>query len=247
MRTCQRVGMWRRFRTFKCVHSSWQGTLANLDSNLKINLVQQSLYLDICLPQDEVISPPAENIPQAVWPAVFAKRILIIVAKGIVAWDWFFTIPIRKRCRRRFSNVFTVGVENWQHLAKKDSTPRSESIEWIIEDQAFSLSYDFVLLFPSPLSCQRAPPATDRKTEKERQLAGGRGGKGMGRKPTNSYDSKKAWSSINHTILSGNKQLGNHIITFEEQKEPYTKMHPAYSLNTLNEWAFIYVSQLWKI
>jgi hypothetical protein len=40
---------------------------------------------------------------------------------------------------------------------------------------------------------------THRKTEKERQLAeGGRGGGWEGAK---SYDSKKGWSSINHSIL----------------------------------------------
>jgi len=43
-----------------------------------------------------------------------------------------------------------------------------------------------------------------RKTEKERQLADGRGWEGGGR-GAESYDRNKAWSSINHTILSGLK------------------------------------------
>jgi hypothetical protein len=37
------------------------------------------------------------------------------------------------------------------------------------------------------------------KTEKESQLADGRGG-GEGAR---SYDAEKAWSSINHSVLSG--------------------------------------------
>jgi hypothetical protein len=48
---------------------------------------------------------------------------------------------------------------------------------------------------PLPLYHQKARPATHRKTEKERKLAHGRrGGGGQG--------AKKAWSSINHSILS---------------------------------------------
>jgi hypothetical protein len=50
---------------------------------------------------------------------------------------------------------------------------------------------------PSPLRL-----ATHRNTEKERQLAPGRGGERGGRRAESS-DRKKAWSSINHSILSG--------------------------------------------
>jgi hypothetical protein len=51
------------------------------------------------------------------------------------------------------------------------------------------------------LSRQETRPATHRKTEKERQLADGRGvGGGGGAK---SYEGEKTWPSINHSILSG--------------------------------------------
>jgi hypothetical protein len=43
---------------------------------------------------------------------------------------------------------------------------------------------------------------TQSKTEKERQLADGREG-GWGGRGAESYDRKKAWSSIDHSILSG--------------------------------------------
>ncbi len=43
---------------------------------------------------------------------------------------------------------------------------------------------------------------SERKTEKERQLADGRLGEGC-RRGAESYDRKKALSSMNHTILSG--------------------------------------------
>jgi hypothetical protein len=51
---------------------------------------------------------------------------------------------------------------------------------------------------------QQARPATRGKTEKERQLAYGRGGErgeGGGR-GAESYNRKKAWSYVNHSILS---------------------------------------------
>ncbi len=54
-----------------------------------------------------------------------------------------------------------------------------------------------IWLLPHPLSSQWAPPATHRKTEKERQLADGRGGEGGGR-GAESYNGKKAWPSINY-------------------------------------------------
>jgi|LakMenEpi03Aug12_release.lakeMendotaPanAssembly.Ray.scaffolds.fasta_scaffold2938583_1 hypothetical protein len=42
----------------------------------------------------------------------------------------------------------------------------------------------------------------NRKTEKQRQLADERGREGVGE----SYDSVKAWSSINHSILPGGEE-----------------------------------------
>jgi hypothetical protein len=50
------------------------------------------------------------------------------------------------------------------------------------------------------------PPSksSKRKTEKERHLADGRGEGGCG-EGANSYDGEKAWSSINHSLLSGLK------------------------------------------
>jgi hypothetical protein len=52
---------------------------------------------------------------------------------------------------------------------------------------------------PLPLPRQYAGPTTHRKTEKERQFADG----GVGdMEPAESYDRKKAWFSINYSILS---------------------------------------------
>ncbi len=54
---------------------------------------------------------------------------------------------------------------------------------------------------PSPLSRHLAQPATYRKTEKKRtQVADGKGGGGWAK--SESYDYKKAWSFIIHTIFS---------------------------------------------
>ncbi len=57
-----------------------------------------------------------------------------------------------------------------------------------------------VVWFASSPSLQLAWPATHRKTEKERQLADGRGGEGGG--GAKSYESEEALSSINHSIFS---------------------------------------------
>ncbi len=46
-----------------------------------------------------------------------------------------------------------------------------ESIEWFIEDQAFSSSYDLAPP-PPPLSRQKDRPATHMSTEKDSQLGG---------------------------------------------------------------------------
>jgi hypothetical protein len=56
-----------------------------------------------------------------------------------------------------------------------------------------------VILFgSSPTHC---PSATHRKTEKESNLLTGQEGGGW--EGTESHDRKKAWSSINHSVLSG--------------------------------------------
>jgi hypothetical protein len=52
---------------------------------------------------------------------------------------------------------------------------------------------------------RQARPATDRKTEKERQVTGGKGaGGGRG---AESYERNKAWPSINHSWLATERTL----------------------------------------
>jgi hypothetical protein len=71
----------------------------------------------------------------------------------------------------------------------------AERIEWYIEDQALSMSYDLAAFIPLPLSelsqflilHVRVP---------------GREGKGEGRGGLKSYDNEKSWSSKNYSILS---------------------------------------------
>ncbi len=64
----------------------------------------------------------------------------------------------------------------------------SESIKGSIEDHAFSLSYDLAPRSPSPVS--KLNQVTQRKTEKERQLADKRGGKGVGEEPNHTIERK---------------------------------------------------------
>ncbi len=79
------------------------------------------------------------------------------------------------------------------------------NIEWFIEDQVFLPSYDLAPPpFPSHLSLSRQQVVSfntscvyqvGRAFWRERGEGGGGGAK--------SYDNKKAWSSINYSILSG--------------------------------------------
>ncbi len=88
-----------------------------------------------------------------------------------------------------------------QYIATKEGVAQwyVESIEWLTEDQAISRLYDMAPRPPPPLP----PPATDRKTEKERQLADGESGrKEVHGWVAESYDREKACSSKNHSILS---------------------------------------------
>ncbi len=70
---------------------------------------------------------------------------------------------------------------------------RAENIEWFIEDQAFSP--------PSPpLFRQQDVSLSQSSSVPPVELTYGRGGGGGG--GAKSYDGEKAWSSINHSILS---------------------------------------------
>ncbi len=79
-------------------------------------------------------------------------------------------------------------------------TIRPENIEWFVEDQAFSPSYDSAPPHPLP------PPLPSASCLSfsvflcgGREYTGWRGGAGGA---TKSYDGKKAWSFKNHSILS---------------------------------------------
>ncbi len=78
--------------------------------------------------------------------------------------------------------------------------PFPESIEWLIEEQAFSPSYDFSP--PTPRSRQQVVPLSQSSCVSPVNLTewggGGRGAKLYGR--------EKAWSSINHSIFYAHSQ-----------------------------------------
>jgi hypothetical protein len=79
-----------------------------------------------------------------------------------------------------------------------------ESIEWFIHkiyrfrvSQAFSRLYDLAPHPPRPPVSKLDPRHTGRLRKRDNLLPGERGGRAA-----KSYDRKKAWSSINHSILS---------------------------------------------
>jgi len=99
---------------------------------------------------------------------------------------------------------------------RRNEQYRLESTDRFMKGLAFSPSYD---LAPPLLRLFRlkARPATHRKNEQERRLSDGRGSSGGGR-GAESYDRKKAWFSINQSVLSGmyvaNSNRGLHTPCF---------------------------------
>ncbi len=77
--------------------------------------------------------------------------------------------------------------------------PIAESIEWFTEDQASSPWYDLAPPPPSPISTVNSTGDTHEDLHVERDTTCCQeGGRGIAK----SYVGKKAWSSINHLILS---------------------------------------------
>ncbi len=98
---------------------------------------------------------------------------------------------------------------NTFHLLENLSPLTREYSQWIIEDQAFSPSYDLAPYPypPSHIFRQLARLVTQRKTDKESQLADEGGSKeGEG---SNSYEDEKAWSS---NSLTNRKRTYNFIL-----------------------------------
>ncbi len=74
----------------------------------------------------------------------------------------------------------------------------------IIEGQSSRGRMILLLAHPIPSSpVSNLDRLTHRKTKKKRQLADGRGREGGGGQGAEPWDRKKAWSSKNHSILSG--------------------------------------------
>ncbi len=93
----------------------------------------------------------------------------------------------------------------------------TESIEWFIENQASTPRYN---LAPSPLSRQQVVSLSQsscvrRLLRRERGIGGG----------DKSYDVEKAWSPVNHSILSGQWA----------SREPYRFIHSFSQFKSLQE------------
>ncbi len=67
----------------------------------------------------------------------------------------------------------------------------AESREWFTEGQTFSRSYDLASRPISPPLPSVSRPATHRKTDKDRQVADGRGRHGVGEEPNHSTARRK--------------------------------------------------------
>ncbi len=84
--------------------------------------------------------------------------------------------------------------------------PTPETIEWFIEDQVFSRSYDSAPRPPFPplpsASCLSFSDFCVSPVELTDEIGGERAGWGLGGKITKSYNREKAWPSIHHSLLS---------------------------------------------
>jgi hypothetical protein len=92
----------------------------------------------------------------------------------------------------------------------------------IYRGQAFSRSYD--LASPHPL--YPPLPLVNGYRKKERQLARGGGGVEGGGRAAGPYDRKKAWSSVNHSILAGNYSKPRETLECFCHRGRYIKMLP---------------------
>jgi hypothetical protein len=114
-------------------------------------------------------------------------------------------------CRNKWSQIVSYSnqcsaqekkikkLKNCQKEQHKYTVP-AESIEWFIEGQVFSLSYYFAPPHPLPLSRRQIVSLSQFSCVSPVEISDGREveGGGWGAK---SYDSEKAWSSLNHSIL----------------------------------------------
>ncbi len=87
------------------------------------------------------------------------------------------------------------GIDSSFYLCSHYTVP--ESIEWFIKGQAFTRADNLAPAHPPLLSVSSTGDTQeDRRHEKERQLGEG------GVRGAESYDCKKIWFSINHSLLS---------------------------------------------
>ncbi len=109
-----------------------------------------------------------------------------------------------------------------------------ESIEWFIEDQAISPSLDLALP-PPPSVISTGDTQDDWETETtcRREIGGGGGG------GAKSYDVEKAWSSINHSLLSG-------TTSFPEKRARAQSSIPSIIDHTENLTGFLHIPKIQK-
>ncbi len=139
------------------------------------------------------ISVPADGWPRHTWIA-WKIRGNLWASRG-KSYIWVID-SIQYYCDCKFRKPPPVALASCPVIIYAPG--EAESIEWFIEAHAFLRSFDLAARPPLPPLPSVSRPATHRKTDKDRQLAdGSEGGRGA-----ESYDRKKAWSSINHSILS---------------------------------------------
>ncbi len=149
---------------------------------------------------------PVVHLELEISPRIFEK---IRNGPNGIIWGLGETDPCRKPQVKNLValSLYTSAALNWDIRRTNSalwvtskfpghvSYSMPEKTEQYIEDQAFLRSYDSVPRPPPP----HPRPTTHWKSENERGNHADGKGEGRGAK---SYDRKKAWSSINHSILS---------------------------------------------
>ncbi len=162
-----------------------------------------------CQPKKNQKSPRISILKKAYWFTTFSAstKIIFKVIRIACYSDYLednaclSSFVSNKRIRGFVIHIVSDLFGDLFRSHTEGSLQSSESIEWLIECQAFSRSYDLAPRPPPPSLLPISSTATtqeDWETDTgcwwERGKEGGRGAE--------SFDRKKAWSFINHSIFS---------------------------------------------
>jgi hypothetical protein len=115
---------------------------------------------------------------------------------------------------------------------------RTENIEWLIEGQSFSQSFDLVPRHPLPSPVNNLDRRLTERLRKRDNLLTGEGAKGVGEEPSHTT-ARRLGSSVNNSILSDLEESVVALSTnLETLKEPRNRFQGTNSARLgIDSWA----------